>query len=527
MRDRVNNLFKKGIKKIIKSFGLVGSSMLSYKQTNLFEATKFYNTKIQTVVDDAKKYQGQQLETVRPKEELGDFRIVTSPLDSLGNVLIKTELDGTKKFYRGIPFDKVVQFKDLYSCGVLQALSEAGYVVKIHSTNLYTKEYPLIVEMEALCCVPPNCWSFSMIKESAINMLVINAVLKVFGYTLQDGHALNMAFQQNKPIFFDLGSFVKNPDELFVEEYIDNYLYTLLMLHFKDSFFAKHYICGYERRNLPLPVRLACSIEAKTMRKIFFRHHTRHSSREYNKVLQKTFVQKELKPEYVEVLFSKYPSFESAWKNYSCELFQQEPSKRFTRFIELMGQFSSDAKSCLDLAGNSGYVSSLLGKTGRYKSLINVDYDENAIEYGRQHLVNEGIDFYLLDFMLPWGSIDSIAPALASDIVLVLAVTHHLILTQGYNIRAIFSIIAMYSKKYVYIEFCPLGMYSTDNPNVPAVPDWYTEEWFEENFKKQFALLHKEVLSSVRINGVDKNHRVLFVGQKMADIPHCCTATTN
>jgi hypothetical protein len=527
MKDRLNNFFKKSIKKIIKSFGLVDSSMLSYKQTNLSEATRFYNTKIRGIVDNVKKHQGQQLETVMPKEELGDFRIVTSPLDSLGNVLIKAESDGTKKFYRGIPIDKAAQFKELYSCGVLQALSESGYVIKIHPTNLYTKEYPLIVEMDTLCCVPPNYWSFSMIKESAINMLVINAVLKVFGYMLQDGHALNMAFQQNKPVFFDLGSFVKNSDELFVREYIDNYLYTLLMLHFKDSFFAKHYICGYERRNLPLPVKLASSIEVKTMHKIFFKHHARRSSREYNKVLRKTFVQRELKPEYVDVLFSKYPSFESAWKNYSCELFQQEPNKRFTRFIELMGRLSSDAESCLDLAGNSGYVSSLLSKTGRYKSLINVDYDENAIEYGRQHLANEGIDFYLLDFMLPWGGVDSVVPVLASDIVLVLAVTHHLILAQGYNIRAIFSVIAMYSKKYVYIEFCPLGMYSADSHDIPAVPDWYTEEWFEENFKKQFALLHKEVLSSVRINGIDKNHRVLFVGQKMANIPHCQMAATN
>jgi hypothetical protein len=64
---------------------------------------------------------------------------------------------------------------------------------------------------------------------------------------------------------------------------------------------------------------------------------------------------------------------------------------------------------------------------------------------------------------------------ICSDVVFALALTHHLILSQNYDIHAIFSTISMYSRKYVYIEFCPLGLWS--NGKAPPFPDWYNEAW--------------------------------------------------
>ena len=38
----------------------------------------------------------------------------------------------------------------------------------------------------------------------------------------------------------------------------------------------------------------------------------------------------------------------------------------------------------------------------------------------------------------------------------------------------------------------------------PAIPDWYTQEWFQKTFKQYFTLLHQEDFG---------NNRILFIGQ--------------
>jgi hypothetical protein len=226
------------------------------------------------------------------------------------------------------------------------------------------------------------------------------------------------------------------------------------------------------------------------------------------------FHHKRLKPEYISVLFEKRYHEKSAWEDYSKNYFDQSnPDKRFSRILELIRQFSSDADSCLDIAGNSGYMCYLIAQEKIFNSIINLDYDENAIEYGRWRCKNENIEFYLGNPFVPFYDLEILTNSLQSDVLLALAVTHHLILSQHYRIGDIFRIISMYTRKYIYIEFCPLGMYG-GGTLLPPIPEWYTEEWFEANFKKYFKLLHKEVVAKVEIAGKEKDHRVLYIGEK-------------
>lgn len=99
-----------------------------------------------------------------------------------------------------------------------------------------------------------------------------------------------------------------------------------------------------------------------------------------------------------------------------------------------------------------------------------------------------------------WGG--DVANAVKSDIVMALAVTHHLILTQQYQINDIFNTLKSYSNKYVFVEFMPLGLWNGHNN--PTVPDWYTVDWFKEHFEKYFKLL--------KIDHYEKN-RILFIGE--------------
>jgi len=191
---------------------------------------------------------------------------------------------------------------------------------------------------------------------------------------------------------------------------------------------------------------------------------------------------------------------------------------RFNRFFELANLVSlhaKDARSTLDLAGNVGLASLVVrNQNPRISKSINTDYDYNSIEKSYLFLKSHpefSLESYILNFMLPMH--DHITRFFRSDIVFALAITHHLILTQGYNISEILSVIKRFSNKYVFIEFMPLGLWGGDPNSKPEIPDWYNSEWFEKKFRKQFDFIAKQILESHEINGIDEPHRVLFIGR--------------
>ncbi len=78
----------------------------------------------------------------------------------------------------------------------------------------------------------------------------------------------------------------------------------------------------------------------------------------------------------------------------------------------------------------------------------------------------------------PFG--ESPVKRLQSDVVLALAVTHHLLLVQKIPVARILKTIGAYSRRLVFVEFMPLGLW--DGRTAPPVPAGYTIDWFRRNF---------------------------------------------
>lgn len=498
-------------------------SIPSYKNVDLKERQEFYENEVQQILARAKSF--NPISFTEPTTKFEGYDYALSLSDVTGDILTKN-VNGTLSYYRGILPAYVPFFKALYNTGVLQALAETGRVVPIRPTNFYTEDYPLILEVEALRVVNPAFWSFSIVKQSAINLIIIDQVLKEFGYGIIDGHPFNSTVKNGKPIMFDVGSFIKRKECQFTGELVHYYLNTLLMLSINRSHFSRHNIASMNMSVLST-VGKGISIEKKALYKTFFEYHEKHSSRGYNTILHEVFNEKIVKPEYIDVLFATRLEENTTWGAYSNEYFELEEvvnpgtddkpllsTERMSRIVKLVQQYSPQATSTLDLAGNSGYMSYLLSKTGQFKSVINLDYDENAIEFGIAKLKDKNVTLYHVNPFYPFGDREAFALSVKSDVVMALAITHHLILAQNYKIHAILSILSMYSSKHVYVEFCPLGNNYGGGENIPEVPSWYTEEWFEEKFKLFFTLLHKEVLHTVQIKGEEKKLRIIYVGEK-------------
>jgi hypothetical protein len=77
-----------------------------------------------------------------------------------------------------------------------------------------------------------------------------------------------------------------------------------------------------------------------------------------------------------------------------------------------------------------------------------------------------------------------------------------LTLSQNFRIDYVLDVIGLYARRYVLIEFMPLGLFY--NGVAPPLPDWYTENWFSEAFSRKFKLIERVQLEP---------NRVLYVGE--------------
>jgi hypothetical protein len=200
--------------------------------------------------------------------------------------------------------------------------------------------------------------------------------------------------------------------------------------------------------------------------------------------------------------------YKTHWEKYHDEFYDEGgrfiSDPRFERIIDIMKDY--DIGSVLELGGNQGVFSRLLMERMDVKKVICTDYDANAIDilYINSKKNKLKIVPAVLDFMFP--TMNYYDPPshkrFKSDAVMVLAVTHHLSLSQHLPIDLIFKVIALYSRRYVFIEFMPLGLH--DGKKAPQIPPWYTFDWFKQSFEKYFNILLVEKL--------DEN-RILFVGE--------------
>ena len=469
------------------------------KDVKYIEKKKQIINKIRSLKDKI-KYQDP-----KDKSLFKDYSTNYSALDPLGCILKKGN-----KIYRGVYVKSEKYFKELYETGILQTLAEYKLIPKFRITEYYTDDFPIIFEIEKLRIIPSQYWSFSMTKEEAKIKLFLIDILKEFGYGLIDGHCDNATFKDGIPIFFDFGSIIKDVHNHNAIKQIYKCNITSLMMHTLGD-------C-YCTRNIHTIVNCTTldAFDTYEYKQIYRRFLSNNMQYKLKKIIKH---RQYIYPEMVDLLFPQKDEKEkSFWCNYSINDKNIEISERFSKIIDKIKKYSSDAKSFLDLAGNSGVFSDLILKNTQIKDVSCMDLDEGAIERGINAF--NGINFILSNSVLPQNTEKNIFEELKADIVSALAVTHHILLTQHIDVDYMLNTIKKYMRKYLYIEFCPLGMYSASNPEyIPEVPYWYTQAWFEKHLEKFFNILDVETISFVKYKGKNIPHRVLFICQ-LKEVPN-------
>lgn len=435
------------------------------------------------------------------------------------------------KIFRGIQKGQKDTCLDFLNSDLFKKLEQENLLVKTWISELCNERYDLILEHELLQESKPHHWSFNMYKDVALLILRVNEVCNKFGYELKDAHPYNVLFKDNQPIFVDFGSIVKiNSNSkrwASYSQFID-YNYLQLLIWSKGDYFTARKLIedgnSPVARTIPMSSLLDSSFVKPYEKQIYDRVALNaiknkiivSTAKGINSIVKLFFkkdlrrlYRNELKP-YNEIKQSlihlQKSSNNTRWKNYHDSYRHEEKiisTPRFDRIIALIKTHTPDINTSIDLAGNQGVFSRILCDQLPLNKLLLTDYDENAIDIAYLSLRNEHkpIIPFLYNFMLPLR--DEESKSLKSDIAFALAITHHLILSQKYALNTIFRRIAAHSKKYVAIEFMPLGLW--DGSGTPEIPSRYNVEWFRNEFLEHFQLLYEEQLEP---------NRIFFLGKK-------------
>lgn len=441
------------------------------------------------------------------------------------------------RLFRGIPESNTSDIQSLFDCGLMQAIIEKGLFVNSWISLIEVEGYALIIEHEVINVpVYPKEWTFSMLQDAALLVLELNELALQFGYQTADCHGYNVLFNNSSPIYVDLGSLKKvtKSDGVLAcyHEFLRSYYYPLkiwstggeylglrvltrigsltpceayfkfrwpVFRFFKDSTLAKsalilHVIRTIQHRdaeklagrcpNFLIPVLL------------WLRNYNFFSGPARIQILKKSV--KKIKP----------LTRETSWSNYHDGLTREGKILSTARFDYIAERIESlGVSSVLEIAGNQGVFSRILADKKILKTIICTDGDGNAVDKGycltRDNQI--AIDWAILNpFTCESAQAElSVESRFQADVVIALALTHHLILTQNFRIDHILDVIGKFSKQFVLIEFMPLGLHN--GTSAPPIPNWYNEDWFESEFLKKFELVEK---SQLEVN------RVLFVGIK-------------
>ena len=451
------------------------------------------------------------------------------------------------RLFRAIHREHAKKIKALFSSGLIDELVNNNLFPKSWITNYGLQGYGLVVEHERIHPITyPREWSFSMLKDAAITVLEVSSIARKYGYQTKDANVNNIVFSGTNPLFVDLGSFVSVDSEsrgwLAYEGFLQNYYYPMRIWQDGNAYIARRLLVGSEVDVMPHESYLLYRSPALRaikndiiirIVKLYFGYRGISLRSEdqikrrlpglagrlifrlrNNKVLPwQAFdfqswinkIAKINKKEY-RTTWGKYQKeYEEAYRRGIID-------PRFGRIIELIEKYSIN--SVLELAGNRGVFAQMILDKTNVKQVICIDRDENAVDSMYLSFKNTGhpLTPAIVDFLVPMVSLveEPLTERFASDAVIALAVTHHLILTQHFALDYILDTIANYARKYVITEFMPMGLY--DGSSKPRVPSWYTLEWFRETFQRYCRVLEEEQL--------DEN-RILFFGELVNRTKDC------
>jgi len=444
-----------------------------------------------------------------------DGKIISSYKDPSGYVFFK---DG--KLFRRVNECYIDIYRQARDSGLFQELIQKKLLIEHEEIEEYAGDDPhLVIRPRMLKFISyPYEWSFSQLKDAALVILEIQRISISYGFTLKDAHAFNIQFDDNLPVMIDTLSFDRwdqTPWEAY-RQFCESFLIPLALMRYRNLYLntlLKQFLNGIplEIGSKLLPLRTRLSIP-------LLMHIHLHADRVVAK--QKTgVVSSELKPvqKFSEqsmlglcmslnraVRTLELSKANSIWYTYYHKSCIYSPNA-----FDIKKQFVAEIiekqrpSVIWDLGCNIGEFSFLAAK---YSDLVvAIDSDPMCIEGLYQQCKIKKIANVLplqMDLINPspplgWELQErlSLFERGGCDLVLALALIHHLCISANVPLEYVARLLGSLSKQLV-IEFVP-----KEDPQVQVLLSSrkdvfknYCREAFESAFAEHFGIIRAERL---------------------------------
>ena len=371
----------------------------------------------------------------------------------------------------------------------------------------------------------PYEWAPEMLHAAGVLTLDLAEGALPEGFSLKDATPYNILFRSTKPIFVDVSSFEKRdgtdpiwlPYAQFVRTFILPLLATeVLGLRLDQIFLTRrdglepedvYRLCGFARRLRPpfltlasIPTWLAGKSDPKS--EAVYRQRRQVSEEQSTFTLERLF--KRLRRQLEQA--KPRGRGASSWSEYmaSVETFPPNYLSEKEGFLqEVLAEFKPE--KLLDVGCNTGHFSVIAANKG--SSVVAIDQDPLVIaalwrQAAEQHL---NIQTLVVDFARPspavgWCNAENpsfLDRARGSfDAVLMLALVHHLLVTERVPLNQVFSLAAAMTTDLLIVEFVgPTDpMFRRLLRGRGQLFEGFSREVFEDAYQEQFSLIRSKRL---------------------------------
>jgi ribosomal protein L11 methylase PrmA len=442
-------------------------------------------------------------------------------------------------FYQGQNVFRVItdkyaeEYSHLMSSGLYEQLVKKGFLIS-HSEEENTQGEPFhkILKVKKLPFVSyPYEWSFGQLKDAAILSLEIQKEALLHNMVLKDASAYNVQFEGCKPLFIDTLSFDKynegQPWQAY-RQFCQHFLNPLMLIKYSGESFAKlsvNYIDG-------IPVTIASSLLSSraylnftALINIFFHSRLEQKvlkGKETGKASSEVNISKERLLKINDFLLDgiknlNNASSKSAWSDYVDDNNYIDNALEYKK--EIVGNWTSRVKPEMtwDVGCNTGLFSEIAAQHSKY--VLALDYDYQSVNFLYEKVKAKdirNIHPLCVDILNPtpaigWGNEErkSFLERSNPDLIIALAVIHHLRITGGIPVEKIAELLNQ-KCQYLIIEFVEKSDSQIKrmlSSRKDIFDDYHTES-FKQIFSQYFNIIEEQAIPD--------SHRCLYLMQKIS-----------
>jgi len=425
--------------------------------------------------------------------------------DSTGRVFI-----AGGRVFRGIYPESEERVRELFTNGLVQQLVESGHLIRTWISEERFPGFNLVLEHEKVAFFTEgNEWCYSLLRDTAMAWIDLNLLLLKRSMAISDAHAYNFGqVGASRPVWLDFGSLRKitSTEQAFVP-FEQNFLTPLRIVSrapelgkvvhsmIRDGGITKLELQAFPAAVIPRPWRWLgrAVVKLRRWKSEAIRRGGEALKLTPDSTIEPTRRARQLEAWKEELNEMDFGGVYSFWGGYHQrvrlthgDLEAPPPDQRTAAILKEIGALKP--KRVIDLASNAGYFSFFAAARGA--EVLAVDFDEPSIEklysFLKKEQPNWKVTCAVRDVTAPLIGGRAIRVERSADLVMALALMHHLNLTEGYTFKFIADLLASYTTDAALVEYMPCGRGGT-KPKPDPLPAGYTLENFLVHLRERFA----------------------------------------